>query len=843
VKYHRFLTTVAPVALFWSAAAQAAQSVSAPEDAAAASQAQAPATPSKAPAEEVFSTGVAKGRDRLDSATSTSTLRGSEIEKFSARSLGEVLRNIPGIRVEYAGGEGNASYSIRGLPLAATGAKFLQLQEDGMPVLEFGDLQPVAPDTFMRFDLNVAQIEAIRGGSASTFASNSPGGVINLLSKTGETEGGAIQATVGLDYGEYRVDGDYGHKISDTLRFHVGGFYRQGEGPRAVGFDAYRGGQIKLNVTKTFSNGYIRLYGKYLNDRTPSYQAVPILVSGSNSDPVFTSARNFDVKTDTVISPNTVNLVTLDSANVIKRDDARIGQEAIVKAAGFDAQFDFGEWTVTEKFRFADISGDNFKYHPTAVAAAQTLASSSGLGFANGGPGATISYANGPLAGQRITNPSTLNGNGLLVSTRVQDFVFRSLNNITNDLRVSRVWQVGNGNLTTTAGFYKSSQDFDVDWAIVNNLSDVRGNGQTALINVTTAAGVPVTQDGYISFGFNNGSFSRKYDVNYAINAPYGSINYHVGRVAIGGSLRYDMGDVKGTLYGAGLGGGRVGTAPVDLNGDGRISVAERTTGVLPLGTPGRVDYDYGYLSYSAGINVRLAEPLAVFARNSRGARAAASRLLFSAAHSPVSGAPLEAASAFDTVKQTEIGLKFRQAGMTFNVTGFSAKVGERNVQSVGGLPQVIVRGYKAKGVEVEGGARRGVFSLTAGGTYTDAEIASDVANPQLVGNTPRHQANFIFQATPQIDTRYVTVGVNVIGTTSSFAQDVNQLKMPGYTLVNAFVQIRPIERVQLMLNVNNVFDTLAFDDIVQGALPASGFALARAYNGRTASATVRYAF
>jgi outer membrane receptor protein involved in Fe transport len=143
----------------------------------------------------------------------------------------------------------------------------------------------------------------------------------------------------------------------------------------------------------------------------------------------------------------------------------------------------------------------------------------------------------------------------------------------------------------------------------------------------------------------------------------------------------------------------------------------------------------------------------------------------------------------------------------------------------------------------VEGGARRGVFSLTAGGTYTDAEIASDVANPQLVGNTPRHQANFIFQATPQIDTRYVTVGVNVIGTTSSFAQDVNQLKMPGYTLVNAFVQIRPIERVQLMLNVNNVFDTLAFDDIVQGALPASGFALARAYNGRTASATVRYAF
>ncbi|WP_366522293.1 hypothetical protein [uncultured Sphingomonas sp.] len=51
-----------------------------------------------------------------------------------------MLRNLPGIRVEASGGEGNANISVRGLPVASGGAKFLQLQEDSLPVLEFGDI-------------------------------------------------------------------------------------------------------------------------------------------------------------------------------------------------------------------------------------------------------------------------------------------------------------------------------------------------------------------------------------------------------------------------------------------------------------------------------------------------------------------------------------------------------------------------------------------------------------------------------------------------------------------------------------------------------------------------------
>ena len=146
----------------------------------------APAETEQAPAPrvEVFSTGVAKGRDRLDSATSTSSLRGEEIQKFGQRPLADVLRTMAGLRVESGIGEGNNNFTVRGLPLAAGGSKYMQFQEDGLPVLEFGDLFNVGTDVYVRNDFNIAQIETIRGGSASTFASNSPGGLINLISKT-----------------------------------------------------------------------------------------------------------------------------------------------------------------------------------------------------------------------------------------------------------------------------------------------------------------------------------------------------------------------------------------------------------------------------------------------------------------------------------------------------------------------------------------------------------------------------------------------------------------------------------------------------------------------------------
>jgi outer membrane receptor protein involved in Fe transport len=154
-----------------------------------------------------------------------------------------------------------------------------------------------------------------------------------------------------------------------------------------------------------------------------------------------------------------------------------------------------------------------------------------------------------------------------------------------------------------------------------------------------------------------------------------------------------------------------------------------------------------------------------------------------------------------------------------------------------------IIRAYRAYGAEFEGSVRRGPFSLTAGATYTHGEITDDATNPAIVGNTPRHQASFIFEATPQFETQMFTVGANFLGTTSSYAQDTNQLKLPGYTVVNAFVQFRPTDKLQLMLNANNLFDTLGIAEVTQASIPASGMVLARSITGRTISGSIRFAF
>ncbi|WP_422055665.1 TonB-dependent receptor [Sphingomonas sp.] len=795
------------------------------------------------PKKEVFSTGVAKGRDRLDQATSTSAIRGEEVHKLEPGSVAEIVRNIPGVRVEASSGVANNSYTIRGLPLASIGSKYLQFQEDGLPILEFGDFSFTGADMFLRADATLNAVEAIRGGSASTFASNAPGGVINFITKSGEEQGGSIQAMTGIGEELYRLDFTYGGRLSDTLRYQVGGFYREGEGPRATGYTGYRGGQIKANITKELPNGYIRLHGKYLDDKVPTYYFAPLRVTGTNDKPKYENVPNFDITRDTLLSPYIPTQVTRDGNNAVRSFDLTDGINPVVKSVGLEAQFDVAGWTVTERFRFADISGQMLQTFPLTIAPAAALAPS----FA--GPGATLSFATGPNAGQAI-NPLTLNGNGLLATSLLMNLQLNSLDNMTNDIRASRVWNLGDGKLTVTAGFYKSRQAMDTDWLFTSVIHDVHGEGRTALVNLTTATGVPQTQNGVFAYSAlpATSAYRRRYDVNFHTNAPYGSLNYHIGKVAIGGSIRFNSGKAEGSIYGGELGGGRPVIVPFDINGDGVISAAESRSGFLPLTSPAPVDFDYDFISYSAGVNYRVAEELALFARYSRGGRAGATGPLFSPAHDPVTGALVDQADAYGLVKQAEGGVKYREANLTLNLTGFWASTDERTAQintSAGGVTQVerIYRTYDAYGVEFEGGYQYGLFSVTAGATWTKAEIARDQFNAAVVGNTPRHQPDLIYQTTAQYEDKRFTVGANIVGTTGSYAQDSNQLRLPGYTLVNGFVQFRLTDAVELGVTGTNLFDTLALTDVNQPAIPASGIVTARALNGRTVAASVRFSF
>ncbi|WP_052134844.1 TonB-dependent receptor domain-containing protein [Sphingomonas sp. 37zxx] len=783
---------------------------------------------------DMVTTGVARGRDRLNSATSTSAIKENEIIRLAPRSLAELFRNIPGIRVEAGAGESQNNYTVRGLPMVNGASKYIQIQEDGLPVMEFGDLMRLTPDLFVRADFNVGQVESIRGGSASTFASNAPGGVINLISKTGEVEGGSVMGTIGVDFQSYRTDFDYGGQLGNGWRFHVGGFYREGEGVRETGFNAMRGGQVKMNVTKQFNGGYIRVYAKLLDDQVPAFTGMPLLITGTNDNPSFADPRGADSRIDSMLSPSLPVVLTLGSSGAARRRNFTNGVEVQAKSLGFDAQFGLGEWSVTNRFRYTDQSARNTTLIPSGAAPAGQFATRFG------GAGAGFSYAAGPRAGQPF---NTADGNGLVSLSFYSDNDAPDVSNMTNDLRLSRVWNMGGGDLTTTAGLYRSNQKFVSEIGFATFFQDVVGGGEAVPLNLRNAAGALLTEGGYRNYGGPGASGNiRDNNVTYQTTAPFASVNFSKGKIAVGGSVRWDNSRASGNIM------NDPGVRQFDMNSDGIISAPERLVAFVPVGVTQPVNYRHDYLSYSASVNYRIAEPFAMFARYSLGGRAAADKILFTAALSPTTGALLDSSAGDDSVRQAEIGLKFRKNGITLNLTGFHAKTDDTNSQirtnPTTGVLELgsVTRAYEAYGVEFEGGFRRGPFSVMAHATYTEAEISS-AENPALEGNIPRNQPKLLFGLTPQFDTDTFTVGANVIGVTDSFSQDVNLLRMPGYTTVGLFAQVRPMERVELSINANNALNERAITGISEGAVPASGVVIARPLFGRSVSTSLRFFF
>ncbi len=120
--------------------------------------------------QDIIVTGVVNKATKLKSSVSITSINVEQVEQTAPRSTAEIFRTIPGIRSESSGGEGNSNISVRGVPISSGGSKYLQIQEDGLPVLLYGDMSFATADIFTRFDGNIAKVEAIRGGSASTLS-------------------------------------------------------------------------------------------------------------------------------------------------------------------------------------------------------------------------------------------------------------------------------------------------------------------------------------------------------------------------------------------------------------------------------------------------------------------------------------------------------------------------------------------------------------------------------------------------------------------------------------------------------------------------------------------------
>ena len=248
--------------------------------------------------QSVVVTGTYQTDTKLDAPVAITTLSTKDISIRNARGTADLLKAIPGVYVDASAGEIYTRVYTRGIASSAEddlGWYYVSLQEDGLPVtlVQYGYY---GPDLFHRADLTTQRVEAIRGGSAAITGVNAPGGIFNFISKKGNSNHrNELETTVGLQGDNNllgRLDGNFSGPLGKgNWAYNIGGFYRYDQGPRNTDYPWAKGGQLKANVSKTYKQGQLNFYVKYLNDQTNRYLGLAA-INWDNPQPTF--GQNFN---------------------------------------------------------------------------------------------------------------------------------------------------------------------------------------------------------------------------------------------------------------------------------------------------------------------------------------------------------------------------------------------------------------------------------------------------------------------------------------------------------------------------------------------------------------------
>lgn len=757
---------------------------------------------------------TASGRDRrqLDSSVSVTTISADTIETFRPSSESEALRLIPGIQVAgTAGPGGNSNIAVRGLPVATGGSPFVQLQEDGLPTVLFGDMQFGNNDYWTRFDASVADVQAVRGGGAATFASQAPGAVINYISHYGETAGGFVSANIGIGYNEQRVDFRYGGPINDTLRAHIGGYYKRGRGPLRADYRVSDSFQIKGNITQDFDDGkgYVRLLFKVADTREPNYTGSPAVASINGTDVSDVGPfPGFDGRRASNYSIYNQDFLILDRDQTLRR----VPMSGITtNAQAIQGQFHWeaGDFlTIDNNARYTSMDGAFTSPFLNVATAASVIGSQLSL---NGVPYATVGsirYANGPNAGQVFTGRYV--DNNVNVRTNIRD-----VGSFANDLALSGKFDLGGARVVARAGLFYMDQKIAMDWHVDRSLREVSGDNP-AQLDLYSPAGAKLTQEGISGYNNNWGSCcARDYDYSYKNTAPYVGLDLTAGDFQIDGSVRFESVKASGS--------GRAGGAEFFVNSSG-----VQIPAILANGPVEVLDYRRNYTSWTIGGGFKPSANTNLFARASRGGRFNSDRQTFGGKFardgSLCDGAEAQAGTngcaadgltpSVDFVNQYEVGIKNQGnvLGGRYSVqlsllkANFKQSTFELSAtRCPGGAGGCIIDAkFKSSGAEWTGTFTSGGFSLFTNATYTKAKRLNTGAtdytrSPNLPDLTYNIVANYSFND-------LVGVGAAVTGQTS--ATDDAGREYPGNAILNGNVTVMPIKNIELGINVYNLFDT-----------------------------------
>ena len=844
---------------------------------------------------DVVVTGTFNPQTKLESSVAVTTLTNRQIQNRVSRGTADLLMAVPGFRVNSDGGEAANSVSPRGLPSnAEAGFGFLQLMEDGLPLLEVGSLTFAKTDIHFRIDETIDRLEVVRGGSAGIFANNAPGGIVNFRSKTGTGDkiGGIVRFTGG-DQGFYsdrkgaaqlfglqRYDANVGGPVKGTpLRFNVGGFYRYDTGVKYAGFPANVGGGVKANVTYSLKNGYVRLYGKYLNDRVAYYTSIPY----QNLNDPQQIPGGPDLRRGTMYSqyqrrisiPNPFN----NGQGTLERDLAD-GQHTRYKSVSSEVFFDLGNgYSLTDNARLLDanLSTDGVYDIQPPVPGLGLAAQFAGLRALGAGT-PVFSYADDPT--NTPLDIANLNGNGLVnIAGIFPDD--KPATNAINNLRLQKTA----GKHQLTAGFYASR--YTIKERLSYNLVVQEVANRPRLLNITIPTQGPlfggqpveVTRNGFLYYSFGDGILFNTRNRTQVLSYYAGDEWQVTSKLRLDGGVRLETSSNEGSspktailvnpdaAFTRFLGAPRAGSPPMGNNfggSNGGLDGQYRTfydNRFLQNTNEVRTwNYDFSTFNYSLGANYKFSNQLATYARYSNsGVAPTNDQWAYGVdTNDPTGSSTLR--GGVQRVLQAEVGLKVATSRVGLGIVPFYSQ--NSNIpftvqlsNSTGGFSLTQQRGKVDNlGVELEG-IYSPVTGLTLRGIgtvqrprvvsfrFTDNKgTSANLADDEIIsfdGNELEDTPDLLLEGGAEYTLKGFDVFANYRWFGERYANRRNTIKLPSYGILFAGLGYNfsgPLRGVEVRVQASNLLNARGYGDAAarNGENLTSDFLSAQGANGRT---------
>ncbi len=805
---------------------------------------------------------TSKNRTLISSSADQVFASAADIQRKVPKSVAELLELVPGIFVEGTAGGVSNNYSVRGLQ--GGGQRFVQLQEDGLPILYGGG----GGDEFFAYDITIDRLEAVKGGSSGVLTVNGAGATINFLSREPNfKEEEAIAQFRVQSYGEKRGDFYFSTPITDSLAVNIGGYFSTSPGIRNNPFhyDTYH---LKGAIEKKFAGGgYVKVTAK-IGDQKDAYYADQPYRLGADRQPTGvpgldtqfgniggTSFANISLPVSTNVSPDGLRPFRLSRGIEAKTKQIRLDLvipvnehlDLFAHARYLGLTWDFnglfpgsgtGNGGLTSAVNYLDPTKTLNTGGNPASCGDYSYVSSIGFQLCQAQqqfPGTTQFGIKDLRTGRLIPSTDTaslngLNGNGLLQRTTL-NHDYHSGHDFGSNFG-ARYENHGSGwaNSLTVGIQYFSDKISTNQSATANVINDVRNDSHIYDVVALGATGNTtglVTDNGVVNYGNWGAGINNSSNDSVSV--------YFNDELKIGDKLNIDFGVRQEHLEATrNEGQSAAVNQPVPA---GTVGVT-RDVGSTFNGQYNTRNAKWDPTAYTVGINYRIVPKFALYGRFADGFQT-------------------QGVDGPAKIRLYEAGIRFHGHGAVASVTGFRTEFKNQNYtfQDVNDPTKFtnLKADYIANGVEIDLNYRPlQYFGIEFNGVFQEPQLTNvylaGVIQP-FNGNRPERTPATLFTITPtfslphglgEIYGRYKYIG-------DIFADNGNGLALPAYGVVSLGADINITKRLSFGISADNLTNEIGLTEgnprQGQTQNATGGYFYARGIVGTTYAGRVTYRF